>query len=103
MLIGGTDDTSTPLSSFEKVWAAIQTNDQGGLLAVLQGGTHNDDAWGPDDESAPFHNFGRYQTVTELWWQFHLNDSGNAGRQLKRALDKAPWDTQYAFTDDFEL
>ncbi len=103
MLIGGTDDTATPVSSFEEVWEAIQTNDQGGLLAVLQGGTHNDDAWGPDDESAPDYNFGRYQSVTELWWQFHLNDSGNAGRQLKRALDEAPWDTQYAFTDNFEL
>jgi dienelactone hydrolase len=103
MLIGGTDDIATPVSSFEKVWQAIQKNDQGGLLAVLQGGTHNDDAWGPNDESAPDYNFGRYQRVTELWWQFHLNDSGNAGRQLKRALDKDPWDTQYAFTDNFEL
>jgi dienelactone hydrolase len=103
MLIGGTEDTTTPVSSFEAVWQAIQDNDQGGLLAVLQGGTHNDDAWGPDDESAPDYNFGRYQRVTELWWQFHLNDKGDAGRQLKRALDKDPWDTQYAFTENFEL
>jgi hypothetical protein len=103
MLIGGTHDTATPVSSFIKVWEAIQTNDQGGLLAVLQGGTHNDDAWGPSDEEAPHHNFGRYQGVTELWWQFHLNDRGNAGRQLKRVLDKAPWDTLYAFTENFSL
>jgi dienelactone hydrolase len=105
MLIGGTGDIRTPTDSFDAVWQAIQTNDQGGLLAELQGGTHNDDAWAPEDdyENPENYNFGRYQRVTELWWQFHLNDSGNAGRQLKRALDKAPWDTQYAFTDNFEL
>ena len=56
-----------------------------------------------DGKNAQEVNFGRYQHVTELWWRFHLNDSTQSGRQLKRLLYREPWDTQYAFTDDFEL
>lgn len=96
MLLGGTADINTPVSSFEAVWDAIQANGQGGLLAVLEGGDHNEDAWGPDGEDETEFNFGRYQEITELWWQFFLNDNKNAGRNLKRILDKDPWDTQYA-------
>jgi dienelactone hydrolase len=105
MLITGTDDPTSPVSKFEAVWEAIQTNDQGGLLAVLQGGTHNDDAWAPEDDSdnPQDYNFGRYQRVTELWWQLHLNNNLGAGRQLKRLLDRDPWETLYAFTDNFDL
>ena len=33
---------------FLAVWEAIQSNYQGGLLAELQGGTHNDDVWAPE-------------------------------------------------------
>ena len=94
MLIGGSDDIITPVSSFELAWQAIQSNDQGGLLTVLQGGNHSDDAWGPEGEYPWDYNFGRYQSVTELWWQFHLNGNANAGRALKRVLGKAPWETQ---------
>ncbi len=98
MLITGTDDPTSPVSKFEAVWEAIQTNGQGGLLAVLQGGTHNDDAWAPeeDEDNPQNYNFGRYQRVTELWWQKHLNGNDQSGRQLKRLLDRDPWDTQYA-------
>ena len=105
MLLGGTDDTTTPTSSFGKVWEAIQSNDKGGLLAELQGGTHNDDAWAPeeDEDNPQDYNFGRYQRVTELWWQKHLNGNDQSGRQLKRLLDRDPWDTQYDFSGDFEL
>jgi dienelactone hydrolase len=94
MLLGGTADIVTPVSSFEAVWEAIQTNGQGGLLAVLEGGKHSDDAWGTEGEKPWDYNFGRYQEITELWWQFFLNDNANAGRKLKRILDKDPWDTQ---------
>ena len=59
MLIGGTDDTTTPTSSFLAVWEDIQSNGQGGLLAELIGGTHNDDAWAPEGEDPTQHNFGR--------------------------------------------
>ncbi len=113
MLIGGTEDTTTPTSSFQAVWEAIQTNDQGGLLAELDGGTHNSEAWGvivEDGEETTMDwldaqevNFGEYQLITELWWQFHLNNNVGAGRQLKRLLDRYPWDTQSAFTDNFNL
>lgn len=103
MILGGTDDLVTPVSSFIAVWEAIQTNGQGGLLAVLDGGDHSTDAWGQDDISALTQNFGRYQNVTNAWWQYHLNDNINAGRSLQRELNKAPWDTQYTFTNNFDL
>ena len=104
MLLGGEFDEITPVESFEAAWLAIQTNDQGGLLAVLDGGNHNDDAWGPDGEDPTLYNFGNYQSVTELWWQFLLNDNAKAGRDLKLVLDQdPPWDTDYSFTDSFDL
>ncbi len=105
MLIGGTDDTTTPVSSFLAVWDAIQANGIGGLLAVLEGGTHNDDAWAPADDffNPQDYDFGRYQRPSELWWRFHLKGSASAGRQLKRLLDKSPWDTRYALTDKFHF
>jgi predicted esterase len=96
MLLGGTEDINTPLSSFIAVWEAIQDNGQGGLLAVLEGGKHSDDAWGPEGEDETKFNFGRYQEITELWWQFFLNDNENAVRRLKNILGKDPWVTQYA-------
>ncbi|MDH3316815.1 MAG: hypothetical protein OER43_13760 [Gammaproteobacteria bacterium] len=103
MLIGGTDDTTTPVSSFIKVWEAVQENEQGGLLAVLEDGTHNDDAWAPADDfdNPQNYDFGRYQRITELWWQFHLNGKVNVGRQLKRELTTAPWSTE--FSDNFSF
>ncbi len=105
MLIGGTDDTTTPVSSFIAVWETVRDNDQGGLLAVLEGGTHNDDAWAPADDfdNPDNYDFGRYQRITELWWQFHLNGKVNVGRQLKRELTTAPWSTEFAFTDNFRF
>jgi len=113
MLLGGTEDTTTPTPSFQEVFDAISSPGAGGgLLAELDGGTHNSEAWGVHEdgnettmgwENAQEVNFGRYQNVTELWWRFHLNDSTQSGRQLKRLLDREIWDTQYAFTDDFEL
>jgi hypothetical protein len=38
-----------------------------------------------------------------LWWQFTLNDKVGAGKELKRILDNDPWDTEYAFTKNFDL
>lgn len=104
LLLGGTDDSTTPVSSFYEVFQAIQ-QDKGGVLAVLEGGTHNSEAWAPDDDydNAHLYNFGRYQEVTELWWQYHLNDKGGAAVELKRLLDNPPWITEYAFTSDFQL
>ena len=105
MLLGGTDDTTTPVSglvwSFEAVWDAIKDkeNGPGGLLAVVDGGTHNDQAWGPADEdgntltteAAAGFDFGEYQEVTELWWQIFLNDNVKKVAKLKQLLDRDPW------------
>ena len=100
MLIGGTEDTTTPTSSFLAVWEAIQSNGQGGLLAELQGCAHNDDAWAPEGENPEDCNFGRYQDVTELWWQIYLNDSGDLS-ELETLLDlHGYWD--YEFTDGLD-
>jgi predicted esterase len=111
LLFGGTGDTTTPASSFVEVFDAISSEGgKGGLLAELEGGTHNSEAWGVDEfgvtlgwEEAQEFNFGEYQRVTELWWDFHLNGHAASGRRLKRLLDRDPWDTQYAFTENFNL
>jgi dienelactone hydrolase len=101
--IGGTEDEVIPVSWFEDAWLAVQANDQGGVLAVLIGGDHSTDAWGPDGEDPTLYNFGRFQQVTELWWRFLLKDNVPAGRNLHRLLNKNPWITEYAFTGNFEL
>lgn len=110
MLIGGNFDTTTPPDSYDAVWQAIQANEYGGINAVLDVGTHNSEAWGEDQDGVTLDyigarekNFGEYQEVTKLWWDYHLNDTGRSGRQLQQLLDRDPWDTRYAFTDNFEL
>lgn len=82
MILTGSEDVVTPYSWTYPVFEAIQTNDQGGLYAALEGAGHND--------------LERYQDVVLLWWQFTLNDQASAGRKVKRILDREPWDTQYA-------
>ena len=106
MLLGGTADTTTPVASFIAVWDGIleeesQSDGPGGLLAVIEGGSHNSEAWGVDAEGdtlptleAALFDFGRFQRVTELWWQIFLNDQLGKARDLKRALDKDPWITE---------
>ena len=103
MILGGTNDTVTPVSSFLAVWEAIQTNGQGGLLAVLDGGGHSDDAYGPDAISALTQNFGNFQEVTNLWWQYHLNDDASAVADLELLLSAPQWDTQYSESGSFML
>ncbi len=103
MIIAGSDDLAIPLSWIEAPWAGVQASGKGGVLAVLIGGDHSTDAWGPEGEDPTLYNFGRTQQVTELWWRFLLNDDATAGRTLKRLLNKAPWETEYSFTDNFDL
>ena len=88
MVLAGSEDDVTAYSWTYPVFEAVQTNDQGGLYAVLQDAGHSD--------------LDRYQNVVMLWWQFTLNDV-DGGQNLKNILDYAPWDTQYAFTDNFQL
>ncbi len=89
MIITGSEDSVTPLSWTLPVFESIQTNDQGGLFTVLQGAGHND--------------VDRYQTVVKLLWQFMLNENESAGSRLTRILNNDPWDTQYAFMDNFYI
>ena len=94
MLLGGCRDTTTPPDSYEAVWEAVQDNDHGGISginAVLVDGTHNDDPWGPEGEDAEDYNFGRYQIVSELWWDLHLNGNDRSGKTLKKLLNESPW------------
>jgi hypothetical protein len=101
LLLGGWDDGTCPPDSYKAVWEAVQGNHHGGINAVLADGTHNDDAWGPEDEDPSDCNFGRYQDVTELWWDLHLNENPLSGRQLNRLLNRDPsWEWWY--TDGFE-
>ncbi|MFT5220603.1 MAG: hypothetical protein ACI9LO_001333 [Planctomycetota bacterium] len=109
MLLGGNADTTTPVSSFISVWEAIQTN-QGGLLAVRGGGTHNNDAWGsyPNGatmscEDAAEVNFGNFQEAGRLWWDRHLNGNFASGAALKAMLQQSSWDTQFSPADDPDL
>ena len=97
MLLGGTEDTTTPTSSFLEVFYAVREG-QGGLLAELIGGNHNSEAWGVDEEGdalgweeAQEINFGEYQRVTELWWDFHLNGNARSEQRLNQVLDRGPW------------
>ena len=87
MVLTGSEDDNTPRSWTYPVFEAVQTNDQGGLYAVLQGAGHSP--------------IRLYIPVTKLWWQFTLNDKASAGDRLKRILDKDPWETEY--TKNFDL
>jgi dienelactone hydrolase len=89
MTITGSEDTTTPYSWTYPVFEAVQDNDQGGLYAELQGAGHSD--------------VGSYQRIVRLWWQFTRHDKDAAGNQLRRILDKNPWETEYTFTANFEL
>ena len=108
-LVGGGADTTTPVASYIEVWEDVLLNNQGGIFGVLPDGTHNSEAWGVDDEGdtlpteeAALFDFGRYQRPTELFWDFVLNGNGNAGRELRRLLNRSPWVTEYHLTDSFE-
>jgi dienelactone hydrolase len=101
LLIGGTNDTTTPTSSFLKVWDAIQANEIGGILAELIGGTHNDDAWAPEGENPALYDFGCYQDVTELWWKTFLIDSGTLDDFVDSLDPECEW--TYESTGGFDL
>ena len=89
MILTGSEDTTTPYSWTYPVFEAVQTNDQGGLYAVLQDAGHSD--------------LDRYQTVVMLWWQFTLYNDTGAGQDLKNILDYDPWETEYAFPENFDF
>jgi dienelactone hydrolase len=101
LLVGGNDDTTTPPDSYQAVWDAIveaYPSGPGGVNAVLDGCTHNSEAWGEDDEgnTLPWEeaqnvDFGEYQEVTELWWRLHLYDNARSMDRLMHVLSEYPW------------
>ena len=97
LFLGGSDDTTTPPASFVSAWEQIEVAN-GGVFAVLESGTHNSDAWGTYDNGATMScedaarvDFGRFQEVGRLWWQWHLNGNDTAGPKLRDLLTSAPW------------
>ena len=104
LLLGGTKDTTTPTSSFEEVFTAMKEAGKDAVLAELMGGSHNSEAWGVDSEGntldveeAQLLDFGEYQEITELWWQFQLNGNARDGKRLRTILDEnPPWITDYS-------
>lgn len=72
LFLGGTDDTTTPTSSFFDTWLEVKAN-SGGILADLDGGTHNSEAFGDPPESS---NFGEFQKISEEFWDAVFNDAG---------------------------
>lgn len=104
MIIGSSNDAVAPIETYAvPAWNKILAGGEGGVYTVLQGGNHNADAWAPGGVDPTTTNFGNFQTITNLWWQFHLNDSPSAGQPLKQILDQSPWVTEYDFTADFQL
>ena len=113
LILGGKEDTTTPPESYEAVWDAVADNGIGGINAVLLAGTHNSEAWGVfpypdgetlDNEGASKINFAQYQEITELWWDYFLNDEEGSLVSLLAILSEDGilpgvnvWEMEYAF------
>lgn len=109
-ILGGSADTTTPPGSYQKAWDAISAQGTpGGINAVLEGGTHNSEAWnGVTGSSGTFScddaatgAFGAFQEIGLKWWQIQLKGMTNLQNDLKDDLDMAPWNqwpnlTQYS-------
>lgn len=107
MLLGGSNDTTTPPASYQAVWDAISAQgNPGGINAVLDGGTHNSEAWNGTTgstgtfscEAAAAHNFGAYQDIGALWWQIQLKGANLEG-VLQSQLGGADWQQPTEFSN----
>lgn len=103
LLLGGDADTTTPVSSFISVWDEVQFTQGESILAVRQGGTHNNDAWGVREDGstmtcqeAALVDFGEFYTpATSLWWDLHLNQNQDARDDLEDLLGGTDWCVSY--------
>lgn len=89
LFLGGDLDTTTPTSSYLDVWETVSAN-SGGILAELEGGTHNSEAWdSPSDGlgNPEENNFGAFQAVSERFWASVLGDSGETMSDIGSDLD----------------
>ena len=64
----------------------IRTSRRGADLGTLLGAQHCDQVW-----QTP--TFGRFQTVSDLFWQWRLNDDVRAADALMEVLDEGEWTT----------
>jgi secreted PhoX family phosphatase len=111
LLLGGDEDTTTPVSSFLSVWDQVQHSQPESILAVRLGGTHNNDAWGSRGdgstmtcEEAALVDFGDfYSPATALWWDLHLNRNRKARDRLENLLDGDDWCVSYPGTPNCPL
>ena len=104
LIIAGSADDVAPADTYATpAWQEIQSSGEGGAYATLLGGDHNTDAWGPAGQDPNQFNFGRYQYVSELWWQYTLKQDSSVGATLKTLLDNTPWQTVYEVTPSFNL
>lgn len=74
LLLGGSSDTTTPTESFLEAWESVAIG-PGGILAEVEGGTHNSEAWGSPPEGT---DFGKYQSISEAWWTAMFTDPSAA-------------------------
>lgn len=83
LFLGGSNDTTTPTSSFESAWQSVRLG-PGGILAELEGGTHNSEAWGNPPIGT---DFGRFQDISEQWWRAMFDDGLTDEAAIQQVMD----------------
>jgi hypothetical protein len=87
LIFGGSRDTVAPVSTDTlPAWRAVVTAGRPAILAVLNGGTHNSEAWGPVGRGPRTCDFGRYQQPSTLWWRWIFRHDAPALAQLLSML-----------------
>jgi len=120
-ILGCLHDSFAPVNFYAKItWKLLKASKQGGVFSILNGGTHTSEAIGPNFAQGPF-DFGRFQQVSNLWWDRIFHDNKTAGAELVNILTHdilptvtnqcgcypplgtPPFKTQYHFTPTFVL
>ena len=87
-LLGGSKDTTAPVATYTAPgWEAVQTAQRGGIFTVLNGATHDSEAWAPGSSSPDSCDFGRWQLPTTLWWRRIFHNDTQAGQALLNILN----------------
>lgn len=87
-ILGGSLDTIAPVHAYARpAWQAVREGGGGGIFTVLNGATHNSEAWAPGAVYPDSCDFGRWQSPTTLWWRNKLYGDAAAGAALMAILD----------------